>query len=119
MAQFCLPPTGCLNQSSPMTDWIKCSDELPPNDLHKEILIFNRYKETANGPLFERTFVWLANTFKHNSGCLSLNHFYTWWMPLPEPPHDSFGMKAIRVGDIVTLENGQSFDLSKSIDEHD
>lgn len=72
----------------PIPHWIKCSDELPPNDLHKEILIFNRYKETANGPLFERTFVWQANTFKHNSGCLSLNHFYTWWMKIPEPPNE-------------------------------
>jgi hypothetical protein len=71
----------------PIPHWIKCANELPPNDMHKEILIFNLYKEMADGPLFERTFVWLANTFKHNSGCLSLNHFYTWWMHMPETPH--------------------------------
>ena len=72
-----------------MTDWIKCSDQLPPNDRLVTVFIMREY---ADGTKPSWTMKIDSRTDRDGGRWWLIEPYDfqpTHWMPLPEPPKDA------------------------------
>lgn len=70
-----------------MSDWIKCSEQLPSESSHDKCLLWNghyiRYGKWLSPDCSGRNCCW-HDDYDHKIKGRQITH----WMPLPEPPKD-------------------------------